>query len=107
MSTKMVSEGMNFFQLSMAINPGNSGGPVFDSAGRVIGVATLKSTKAEALAFCIPVEDLQAALTQVGPARPDLVSHHRAQLAFKLLTLGGALYGIGLDIRAGLLRRAP
>ena len=107
MSSKTVIDGMNFLQLSMAINPGNSGGPVFDSAGRVIGVATLKATKAEALAFCIPVDDLQAALTRVGPARPDLVSRHRAEAAFRLLTVAGAIYGIGLDIRAGLLRKAP
>src|SRR6202044_2859571 len=54
MSSKMVIEGKNFLQMSMSINPGNSGGPVFDSSGRVIGVATLKATKAEAVAFCIP-----------------------------------------------------
>ena len=27
-------------QIDAAINPGNSGGPVFDEAGRVVGVAT-------------------------------------------------------------------
>jgi S1-C subfamily serine protease len=106
-SSKAVIEGMNYLQLSMAVNPGNSGGPVFDSTGRVIGVVTLKSMKAEALAFCIPVEDLQAALAKVGLARPDLASRHRAEVAFKLLTVAGALYGIGLDIRAGLLSKAP
>jgi S1-C subfamily serine protease len=105
MSSKAVVEGMNYLQLSMAVNPGNSGGPVFDSSGRVIGVVTLKSMKAEALAFCIPVEDLQAALTKVGLTRPDLVSRHRAEVAFRLLTAAGALYGIGLDIRAGLLSK--
>ncbi len=83
MSSKTVIDGMNFLQLSMAINPGNSGGPVFDSAGRVIGVATLKSTKAEALAFCIPVDELNAALTRVGPARPDLVARHRAEVGLQ------------------------
>jgi len=107
MSSKTVIDGMNYLQLSMSINPGNSGGPVFDSGGRVIGVATLKAAKAEALAFCIPVEELQSAVTQVGSARPDLVSRHRAQVGFKLLTVAGAIYGIGLDIRAGLMRKAP
>ncbi len=92
LSSKTVIDGQNFVQLSASVNPGNSGGPVFDSAGRVIGVVTLKSTKAEALTFCIPLEDLQAAMTRVGPVRPDLASHHRAELAFKLLTTaGGAL----------------
>ena len=78
MSAKTVIDGMNYFQMSMAVNPGNSGGPVFDSAGRVIGVVTLKSSKAEAMAFCIPVEELRAALTTVAEPHPDQVSHHRA-----------------------------
>lgn len=30
-------------QVSAAINPGNSGGPLFDEAGRVVGIVTLKS----------------------------------------------------------------
>src|SRR5579864_3636344 len=64
MSTKAVIDGQNFYQLGIAINPGNSGGPVIDSAGKVIGVATLKSSKLEATAFCIPVDDLRAELAQ-------------------------------------------
>jgi len=106
LSSKTVIDGMNYIQLSASVNPGNSGGPVFDSAGRVIGVVTLKSTKAEALTFCIPVEDLQAAMARVGPARPELMSHHRAELAFKLLTTAGALYAIGLDVRSAVLQTA-
>jgi S1-C subfamily serine protease len=106
LSSKTVIDGQNFIQLSASVNPGNSGGPVFDSAGRVIGVVTLKSMKAEALTFCIPLEDLQAAMAKVGPARPELVSHHRAELAFKILTTAGALYAIGLDVRSAVLRTA-
>lgn len=105
MSSKTVIDGMNYLQLNIAINPGNSGGPVFDSTGRVIGVATLKSTRAEALAFCIPSEDLNSALNQVGPPPPELASGHRARVAFKMLTTAGAVYGIGLDYRALVLAR--
>jgi len=107
MSSKTVIDGMNYHQMSIAINPGNSGGPVFDSVGRVIGVATLKSTKAEAMGFCIPVEDVNAALAKVGPTRPELTSRHRAVLVFKTLTIAGAVYAVALDVRAGILRAAP
>jgi S1-C subfamily serine protease len=107
MSSKTIIDGMNFLQLNISINPGNSGGPVFDSSGRVIGVATLKAAKAEALAFCIPADDLQAALVQVGPPRPDVVSRHRSEVSFQMLSMAGALYGIGLEVRANLLRNAP
>jgi S1-C subfamily serine protease len=108
MSSRTVLEGRDYLQLSIAINPGNSGGPVFDSAGRVIGVATLKSTKAEALAFCIPVEDVHAGLARLDAqpetARAALALRHRAHLAFRLLTTAGALYAAGLNIRAGILQ---
>jgi len=107
MSSKTVIDGMNYHQMNIAINPGNSGGPVFDSVGRVIGVATLKSTKAEAMGFCIPVEDVNAALSKVGPARVEVASRHRALLAFKTLTIAGAVYAVALDVRAGILRSAP
>jgi S1-C subfamily serine protease len=108
MSSKAVLEGLNYLQLSIAINPGNSGGPVFDSAGRVIGVATLKSTKAEALAFCIPIKDVHAGLARLDgqpeSARAAMASRHRAHLAFRLLTTAGALYSVGLNIRAVALQ---
>jgi S1-C subfamily serine protease len=108
MSARTVIDGMNYLQLSIAINPGNSGGPVFDSAGRVVGVATLKSNKAEAMGFCIPVEEVQSALTRLDsqPASTPalLTSRHRADLAFRLLTVAGALYTIGLENRASILQ---
>ena len=104
MSSKTVIDGMNYHQMNISINPGNSGGPVFDSQGRVIGVATLKSSKTEAMGFSIPVEDVNVALLKVGPARPEVSSRHRAVVAFKVLTVAGALYAIVLEIRAGILR---
>ncbi len=111
MSSRTVIDGLNYLQLSIAINPGNSGGPVFDSVGRVIGVATLKSTKAESLAFCIPVEDVHAALIrndlQQDSAREALKSRRRAHLAFRILATAGAIYSVGLNTRASMLRAAP
>ena len=90
MSTKTTIEGQAFYQLNIAINPGNSGGPVFDSMGRVIGVATLKAAKQEGMAFCIPVDDLNAALDAVHGVKPrprrsaTPPSRHRTLAAFKL-----------------------
>jgi S1-C subfamily serine protease len=107
MSSKSVIEEMDYFQLNISINPGNSGGPVFDSAGRVIGVATLKASKAEAVAFCIPIEDVHQAMKELGTARPDLTSRHRAEVAFRLLTTAGVVYTIGLGIRSAVIRSSP
>ena len=55
------SEGIytDLIQHDAAINPGNSGGPLFDIAGRVIGVNTLgipeeRGTPVQGLFFAIP-----------------------------------------------------
>lgn len=111
MSSKTTIDGQVYLQMGIAINPGNSGGPVFDSAGRVIGVATLKSSKAESMGFCIPVEDVNDALGRLDrepeALRQATLSRHRARTAFKLLTSAGALYASALNVRAGVLARLP
>ena len=103
MSTKARIEDQDFYQLGIAINPGNSGGPVFDSSGRVIGVATLKSAKQEAMGFSIPIEDLQAALAKlVKETTADAArarSRHRINNAVKGLGSGGALMCLTIDVR--------
>jgi S1-C subfamily serine protease len=106
MSAKIVIEGMNYYQMSIAINPGNSGGPVFDSSGRVIGVATLKANKVEAMGFCIPVEELRVATRELGQSHPEMVARHRAVATFKALTLAGVMYVVGIVSRAGRLQGA-
>ncbi|WP_295405660.1 trypsin-like peptidase domain-containing protein [uncultured Thiocystis sp.] len=40
------TQGARLVQISAAINPGNSGGPLFDAAGRVIGINTMKALAA-------------------------------------------------------------
>ena len=46
----------DLIQHDASINPGNSGGPLIDSAGRVVGINTLKASDAEGIAFAIPIE---------------------------------------------------
>lgn len=103
MSTRATLDGQPFYQLGIAVNPGNSGGPVFDSSGRVIGVVTLKTEKQESLAFCVPVEDLRAALAKLQGQPADetgrVRSRHRVVHAVKGLGTGGALYCVGIDLR--------
>ena len=53
------STSINMFQVDTAINSGNSGGPVYDAAGRVIGIVTAKYSESgvEGLGFAIPIND--------------------------------------------------
>jgi S1-C subfamily serine protease len=70
MSTSITHRAQPFYQMSIAINPGNSGGPVIGSEGRVVGVATLKDVAREGIAFCIPVDEVTAALGRMDAAPP-------------------------------------
>ncbi len=65
LSTQTEVDDQPYYQLSIAINHGNSGGPVLDDAGNVLGVATLKATKTEAMAYCVPPDDLNLAIEMV------------------------------------------
>src|SRR5262249_7292900 len=77
-------------------------GPVFDSAGRVIGVATLKSSKQEAMGFSIPIEDLQGALAKLGKQSNSDAERYRSRHpinnAVKGLRGGGALLCLIIDL---------
>ncbi|MCW1948960.1 MAG: trypsin-like peptidase domain-containing protein [Candidatus Shapirobacteria bacterium] len=42
-------------QTDAAINPGNSGGPLFDSAGKVIGVNVAVSQNGQSIGFALPI----------------------------------------------------
>ena len=36
-------QGQGLYQIDAAINPGHSGGPIFNEAGRIIGISVMKS----------------------------------------------------------------
>lgn len=57
--------GLAYIQADAAISPGNSGGPLFDDAGRIVGVAVAKlaGRGAEGLNLFVPIAD---ALDSVG-----------------------------------------
>ncbi len=60
-------------QTDAAINPGNSGGPLFDSAGRVIGMNTLIASRAQSnatagnigLGFAVPINRVKRVARQI------------------------------------------
>lgn len=49
-----------FIQTDAAINPGNSGGPLFDAAGRIVGINSLAFSRSggyTSIAFAIPIDE--------------------------------------------------
>lgn len=69
---------VNYIQLSASINPGNSGGMVVTSNEEVIGIATSRSSRAEAIGFAIPasyiqtLESVNLSIADLQPALPKL-----------------------------------
>ncbi|MHB8766604.1 MAG: DegQ family serine endoprotease [Deferrisomatales bacterium] len=55
----------NFLQTDAAINPGNSGGPLFDLAGRVVGINTAIVAGGTGIGFAIPVNLAVDVITQL------------------------------------------
>jgi 2-alkenal reductase len=110
----MAGEGVytDLIQHDAAINPGNSGGPLFDLAGRVVGVNTLGIpqsgvTPVQGLFFAIPanrvadivsqlIENGQASYPYIGieyqPISPDLAAQNDLPVdygAYVLATVQG------------------
>ena len=60
----------NVVQTQTPINPGNSGGPLFDTAGRVIGINSFVYLEAEGLNFAVAGSEI-ATFMQNMPAPPS------------------------------------
>lgn len=65
---------IKFIQITAPISPGSSGGPVFNLAGKVIGVATAYLTFGQSLNFAMPVNYLKS----LKPNKLNLVSLPKA-----------------------------
>jgi S1-C subfamily serine protease len=52
-------QGGKFLQITTPISPGSSGGPLFNMAGEVVGITTLKFRGGENLNFAIPINDMK------------------------------------------------
>ncbi len=57
-------EGVKFLQITAPISPGSSGGPVFNTGGRVIGIATATVARGQNLNFALPINLLR----DLGPS---------------------------------------
>lgn len=88
-----------FIQTDAAVNPGNSGGPLFDAAGRVVGVnAQIYSQSGgfQGLAFAIPVD---VALK----VKDQIVAHGKVEHA----RLGVTLQDLSAPLAASFGLNAP
>jgi S1-C subfamily serine protease len=101
LSTKLNDRGQTLFQLGASVNPGNSGGPVFNSTGKVVGMATARGKGVEAVAFSIPAGDVRKAVDivadQGGSKTQQATARHRAAVAFRKLDAVCSHYGAALD----------
>jgi hypothetical protein len=63
-----------FLQITAPISPGSSGGPLFNMAGKVVGITTSHIKGGENLNFAIPINDVKPMLLDRSPiahALPD------------------------------------
>jgi S1-C subfamily serine protease len=82
-------EGGKFLQITVPISPGSSGGPLFNMAGKVVGITTSHLVGGENLNFAIPINDVKPLLlprlskTHALPDEPEPVTAEQ--------TTGGSL----------------
>lgn len=55
----------NVLQTDASINPGSSGGALFNEAGEVVGINTLKISTAEGMGFAIPINEAKEIIKEL------------------------------------------
>jgi len=86
-------------QTDAAINPGNSGGPLFDLAGRVIGINTAMARGAENVGFALPVNIVKKDIADVK----EFSEIRYAYLGVRYLTINKSIQeerGLSVDYGA-------
>lgn len=66
---------VTLLQTDAAVNPGNSGGPLLNRQGQVVGITTLKLSRAEQMSFAVAIDHALPLLEgRTQPAQPPLRS---------------------------------
>ena len=95
----------DFIQTDAAINPGNSGGPLFDLAGRVVGMNTAVARDANDVGFAVPIDlvlGLLPELEKSGKVQRGFLGIHFQPLDPLLSDALGATSGlVVLDLAPG------
>jgi serine protease Do len=90
----------DYIQVSAALNPGNSGGPILNTAGEVVGIASLGIMPANNIGFAVPV-------TLIAPHLDDLkrTGHpRRGRLGIRVAEITPELARkLELDVDRGVL----
>jgi serine protease Do len=65
---RTLTSGVETIQTDAGINPGNSGGPMYDSEGRVVGIATFRPADLDLqeIAFALPIEVATGFMGELG-----------------------------------------
>jgi S1-C subfamily serine protease len=110
LSTETVLDGQNYYQLGASVNPGNSGGPAIDSSGEVVGIVTASARRQQAIGFCIPVDDVNMALTRLDGtdprASPKLDKLHNRAAAARVFHHIGAVCSDALKLYVSGMKSA-
>ena len=79
-ATRDSGEGYRLFQTNAAASSGSSGGGMFNDAGQLIGIVTLKISNGENLNFAVPINYVRGLLsTQSRMTLGELAQRHPAQ----------------------------